>query len=338
MPVVYQYPYTIVDSTVKLFRDYPDIAKHVRRIWFNGIYQFETNESVFEILRKCTNLRAAAIPWTALRYGTAADWRHITSFPQLTSLEFLATSFKTSEMQSEASRIDNKPLKTKLNFSGLTRLKISGDSNLMPISDADLVAISKTATKLEEVHVSGCGSVTVAGIAALIRASWRTLKLLEFKPAASADIQSSSHVHLCTLIASCPRLVDLTVTMPSCCTDIFTAAAWKETARIRIANVCQPHLHLHSAPDIDDLATLLDAARDKNVEFEISDFLFDVKNRRVHGDFRKAKKLAEGMWKPREEVSAKGPYGDGEGWSAVSEEGFWDGLRWGLVRLDSSEV
>ena len=171
MPVVYQYPYTIVDSTVRLFRDYSSIAKHVRRIWFNGIYQFETNKSVFEILRKCTNLRAAATSWTAPRYGTAADWRHITSFPQLTSVEFLATSLKTSEMQSEASRIDNEPLRTKLNFSGLTRLKVSGDSNLMPISDADLIGIARTATKLEEVHVSGCGSVTVAGIAALIRAS-----------------------------------------------------------------------------------------------------------------------------------------------------------------------
>ena len=138
---------------------------------------------------------------------------------------------------------------------------------------------------------------------------------------ASANVDQSTHVHLCTPIASCPRLVGLAVTMPSCCTDIFTGAAWTETARIRISGVCHPHLQLDSTPDIDDLVSLLAAARDKNVEFEIADFLFDVKNRRVHGDFRRAKELSEGTWRPREDASAKGPYGDREGWSAVSEVG-----------------
>ena len=49
-------------------------------------------------------------------------------------------------------------------------------------------------------------------------------------------------------------------------------------------------------------------------------------------------------WGPLEHVSLKGPYGatglygdeDVKGeWSAISEEEFWEGMRWGFVKFDS---
>ena len=62
----------------------------------------------------------------------------------------------------------------------------------------------------------------------------------------------------------------------------------------------------------------------------------------VAGNFKRAKKIAEGTWEPREVGSKKGPngstglWGDMEGgeWTEIGEESFWEGVRAGLVRLE----
>lgn len=80
------------------------------------------------------------------------------------------------------------------------------------------------------------------GVAALVAASSKTLKLLEFTPLSDDGFQHPSsdvdpQVHICSLLASCPRLKDLAITVPTCCPDLFscTAVNWHETVRIRIA-------------------------------------------------------------------------------------------------------
>lgn len=165
-PVVYQDPYKSVKSTAKLFTDYPQIAAHARRIWFNGIYQFDTNKYIFQVLHNAVNIRTAAIPWTAVRYGGQEEWQQLMSFPRLTSLEFLTVGLTSSQTKVEKNLTDNGVLQPSngLDFSGLRRFKIFGDSNLMPLTDEDLLFISRTAVNLEEIHITGATSVTIKGI------------------------------------------------------------------------------------------------------------------------------------------------------------------------------
>lgn len=165
-PVVYQDPYKSVKSTARLFTDYPQIAAHTRRIWFNGIYQFDTNKYIFQVLRNAVNIQTTAIPWTAVRYGGQEEWQQLMSFPRLTSLEFLTVGLTSSQIKIERNLTDNGVLQpgNGLDFSGLRRFKIFGDSNLMPLTDEDLFFISRTAVNLEEIHITGATSVTIKGI------------------------------------------------------------------------------------------------------------------------------------------------------------------------------
>lgn len=87
------------------------------------------------------------------------------AFPRLTSVEFLTVALKNSQCSLEKNLTDNAVLRTSnsLDFGGLKRLKIFGDSNLMPLTDEDLFFISRTAVNLEEIHITGATSVTIKG-------------------------------------------------------------------------------------------------------------------------------------------------------------------------------
>lgn len=92
------------------------------------------------------------------------------SFPRLTSLEFLTVGLTSSQIKIERNLTDNGVLQPSngLDFSGLRRFKIFGDSNLMPLTDEDLFFISRTAVNLEEIHITGATSVTIKGIFIII--------------------------------------------------------------------------------------------------------------------------------------------------------------------------
>ncbi|CAZ83930.1 unnamed protein product [Tuber melanosporum] len=356
-PVVYQHPYSSVKSTISLLRDYPHIAQHVRRVWFNGIYHFDTSRYIFDILGNCTGLHTAAIPWTSLRYGTEEDWKNLMSFPQLTSIEFLAVDLEDSLVSAEVNRTDNNILLS-LDFSRITRLKIFGDSNLLPITDDDLITISRTATSLQEIHITSSTSITIKGLAALVSASRTSLKLLEYKPLSDSgfthpsSVESHPQIHICTLLSSCPKLEDLAITLPTACPELFSrhSVAWHETVRLRIAGsgVCRFSTVDENIAEFSKLLEgareLLGVKRDLGVEISVGKFLFDTKTRLVHGNYKSAKVVSEMGWGPVEHVSLKGPYGatglygddDVKGeWSAISEEEFWEGMRWGFVKFDS---
>lgn len=91
------------------------------------------------------------------------------SFPRLTSLELLTIGLRESSVTNPANNTDHAVLRTGngLNFSGLKRFKIFGDSNLNPITDEDLYYISRTATNLEEIHITGASSITIKGMSIL---------------------------------------------------------------------------------------------------------------------------------------------------------------------------
>ncbi|KAF8252556.1 hypothetical protein K440DRAFT_535711 [Wilcoxina mikolae CBS 423.85] len=352
LPVVYQNPYKSVRCTAKLFHDYPSLAQHVRKIWFNGIYRFDTIGNVFDILENCVNVRTVTIPWTALRYGDSKDWDNVLSFPRLTSLELLAVPLKSQVCAMPKSHVDTTVLQRSLNFHNLRRLKIFGDSNLQPITDDDLVFMSHTATNLEEILITNVSTITARGVASLISASRNTLRLLEFIPLAKGGFEppqstaQEDDLHICNLLASCPRLQDLAVTLPSACPDLFTNPTidWHETVRIRVGST-----------GVDNLEALLESARtlleqqrrrgndELDIEIAVGPYIFETKARLVHGSYKEAKIVSEMQWAPIELPSVKGPYGytglygggmKGE-WSCISESDFLEAVRSGLVHLDS---
>lgn len=104
----------------------------------------------------------------------------------------------------------------------------------------------------------------------MVAASSQTLKLLEFKPLSDDGFQHPSsdvvdpQVHICSLLASCPRLKDLAITMPACCPDLFSCIAghWHETVRIRIAGhgVCRTS-GLTMEANIEKFVDILESAR-----------------------------------------------------------------------------
>jgi hypothetical protein len=360
-PVVYQSPYKSVKATAKLFHDYPALARHVRKIWFNGIHRFDTIGWIFKILENCVNVRTATLPWTTLRYGSADDWKNILSFPRLTSLEFLAVPLKNEICAIPASHDDTAVLQLEpsLDFSKLRRLKIFGDSNIQPISDNDLMFMARSATNLEEILITNVTTITANGVASLVGASRNSLKLLEFIPLEKNGMEPptsnavSDDLHICQLLATCPRLCDLAVTLPSACPDLFgnPDVEWKETIRVRVGS-----RGISGASDsrIDNMIALLDSARvlleqqkrrgnELDIEIAVGPYLFDTKACLVHGSFAAPKAASEMRWMPIELPSVKGPYGytglygggmKGE-WSCIGEGDFFEAVKAGLVSLDS---
>ena len=61
--------------------------------------------------------------------GTEEDWTNLMSFPQFTSIEFLAVDLKDSLVSTDVNDTDDMVLPS-LNFSQITKLKIFWDSNL----------------------------------------------------------------------------------------------------------------------------------------------------------------------------------------------------------------
>ena len=73
---------------------------------------------------------------------------------------------KDSLVSADVNHTDNKVLPSP-DLSRITKLKIFGDSNLSPITDDELITISRTAASLQEMHVPSSTSITIKGLAAL---------------------------------------------------------------------------------------------------------------------------------------------------------------------------
>jgi hypothetical protein len=359
LPVVFQDPYKSVRRTAKLFRDYPTLAEHVRKLWFNGIYRFDTVGNIFDILENCKNVRTVTLPWTVLRYAGDGDWNNMLAFERLTSLELLAVPLKNQVCEMPKSSGDTEVLRSGLDFSNLRRLKIFGDSNLKPVSDDDLILMAQTATNLEEILITNVSTITAKGVAALVAASQKTLKLLEFIPLEKNGFEpprsrsQEEDLHICNLLAQSPRLQDIAVTLPSACPDLFSNpnADWHETIRVRVG---ASGITGKSDSRVENLAALLDSARNLleqqrrrgnefDIEISVGPYIFDTKNRMVHGSYKEPKTVSENQWNPIELPSVKGPYGytglyggsmKGE-WTCISERSFLEAVRGGLVHLDA---
>ena len=352
---------------MRLFEANITLASCVRRIWFDGYYGAETNAMIFSILNRCSNLDYLTLPWTALRYGNENDWSRLLGRNDqnrsISSLELLAVDLKCSQILNTSNRVDNKPLNSPhVNFSGLKRLKIFGHSNFMPLVDEDLIAISRTACNLREIHITGTASVTFSGIEALAHSSAGSLRVVEHSPL-TADgfahpdltLLQKQKDHLCYKIVQCPRLQSLSLTVPSICEDLFanTLVNWHGEVQIRTMTICgHPPLFLKHLPyaqtgfwRILDSARSLISMREKegvelNIEIFVDNWIFEPRCFLVHGDFESRVIASEGLWLPERCHSSKGPYGqtglygkDDSPYESISETNFIGGLEKGYVQF-----
>lgn len=358
---VYRDPYHSLRKTLQLFESNPAIARCVRRISFVGYYGAETNAMIFGILRNCTRLEYVTLPWTALRYRSIEDWSRLLGRNEdrhsISSLELFAVDLKQSQIENAANQFDNKPLiSPRVDFSGLKRLKIFGQSNFMPLTDDDLVAISHTAVNLREIHITGTASVTIDGIGALADSSDATLEIIEHSPltAGGFDRPNPAYLcgpkqHLCPKILECRRLRNLSLSLPSICENLFADAFvnWSGEVQIRTGTVCGRHplslqtserAQTHFWRILEQARSLMSLREKKGVRLEIEIFvnnwIFEPRQYRVHGDLNVAGAVSDGRWPPDKIWSSKGPYGqtglygkDEGPYQIVSEDVFKQGLR-----------
>lgn len=363
---VYRDPYHSLRQTLKLFTSNSALATCVRRIRFDGYYTPETIALIFAILRYSTRLKYATLPWTALRYGSAESWSQLLEGGDgqgLESLELLAVNVKKSQTEKEGSQTDLRPLDCfAVGFTSLRRLKIKGQSNHLPLTDADLVAISRTANNLKELHITGSSSLTMDGICALAESSRSTLEVLEYSPMISSPQPTAPsppyqavQTHICERIHTWPRLRDISLSIPSVCPALFgdPNVKWAGEMQVRASAICNHASAAMGKPSSsrrNGLLRTLNAARELMkarqkddvalaVEITIGDYIFEPRAERVHGNFALGKVLAEGTWPLSEERSGKGGYGFGEGdnkegdWTAVSEREFMEGVERAYIRF-----
>lgn len=357
---VYRDPYYSLIKTLQLFESKPALAGCVRRISFVGYYGADTNTMIFRILRRCTKLEHVMLPWTALRYGTTEDWSRLLGRNEdrhsISSLELLAVDLKQSQIDNAANQVDNKPLSSpRVDLSGLKRLKIFGQSNFMPLTDDDLIAMSFTAVNLRDLHITGTASVMIDGIGALANSSDETLEILEHSPLTADGFEHPDPTsllgqkqHFCPKILECSRLKNLSLSVPSICEDLFAnvSVKWSGEVQIRTSTVCGRHpVSLKTSEKaqikfwrILEQARSLMSLREHegvglDVEIFINNWIFEPRRYRVHGNLGIAEVMSDGSWPQDKGWSSKGPYGqtglygkDEGPYKVVSEDVFKQGL------------
>lgn len=351
---VYRDPYETLRHTDSLLATYPGASQHVRRVWFNGFYNAETDCIIFSILGSCSDLISASVPWTLLRRGTADQWQRLLNVgtgngQPLQSLELQAVCLPQNQ-DLDPDAVPNHPFyDRRVDFGQLKRLKLFGNTLSMPVVDADLRLMAQTATNLECLDITNISTVTFAGLMALVKASQESLRVLEHSPRSDDGFyhphpgSMPSDQHACDILTRCPKLRDLSISLPTMCSDLFAnhSVLWEGECQIRAAGLCDRHNGSDKAAnDAEKLQHVLDEARGLTevrqryhsqlaVEIFFAGCIFEPQQRTVHGDFMLAEISSNGTWPQQSRTSTKGPYGttgcygkDEGNWTAVSEADF----------------
>lgn len=185
-------------KTAELLRNHPTLSSYIRRVWFDGYYQAKESDMIFGILHQCKKLEYLSIPWTALRHGTVVDWSSLfgrnATGPRIATLEIRATNLpKRSAATEKENHFDNKMLQSvSVDFTNLASLRFFGNSKFMSITDKDLIALSRTANNLRELHVMYAHSLRPGGIGALIQSSRLSLEVLELDGVSRMEPEKTS--------------------------------------------------------------------------------------------------------------------------------------------------
>lgn len=369
---VYRDPYRTLANTDNLFSAYPKLASNLRRLWFNGYYTPYTDRLILSVLRSCRNLTSVTVPWTLLRNGTAEEWIHLLGRSSdddlpVRSLELQAVCLSETQEGEYRQAIDPQPLlNPKVDFSQLRRLKIFGNTAFAPIVDADLFEVARTATGLEELHITNMSTVSISGVMALVKASHNTIRVLEHSPRSDEGFYhadpgcSPSGEHICETLTQCPKLKDLSISLPSMCATLFSNpdVKWEGELQVRALELCSHHAtstaltrKQSQGSKLRNLREVLDASRSlivnqqrqrRRLEIEIffADCIFDPRDCVVDGDFAYAEISSNGTWPITKTSSGKGPYGstglygkDEGTWEIVEEDEFIKAVERGWLRL-----
>ncbi|KAF2844199.1 hypothetical protein T440DRAFT_436769 [Plenodomus tracheiphilus IPT5] len=329
--------YELIDRTVSLCSDYPRLASNITHIWVHG---FDTNEAMstmFDSLRRFANLKALAPSWTALRYVDAESWQQLlTGKPQsLKSLELHCVTPTSQQATEHGKQVVKEPVEA-IHVGQLRRLKIFGDTTFMPLTDVDLRAIARTATRLEEFHLTCNSSITIAGVMMVAEVSRETLRVLEHSPRSRSGFghphpgQPSGGQHICETLRSCPKLTTLSISLPSMCAGLFSnfAARLAGTLQVRAQRLCGTRADCSALESTDALQALLNEARslikrrangtipdELHIEMFLAACVFEPGLRSVHGDFSLAYMSSERRWPQGTVLSGQGQYGR-SGWYA----------------------
>lgn len=354
---VYRDPFASLKRTVSICNEYPEVASKIRRMWVHGFYTASTDRMVFESLQNCSNLTSLSVPWTMIRHLGAKEWRAILTGngKPLESLELQCVDPTAAQATDKENQVDLEPLQS-TNFGQLRRLKIFGDTTFMPVTDADLFAIARTADRLEEFHLTCNSSITIDGVMAIVKASRKTLRVLEHSPRSQDGFfhphpgSPSDSEHLCDTFRNCPKLETLSISLPSVCAHLFSDdnCRFSGDLQVRALHLCGHEDGRSTQGAIDALQKLLEQARhlidvrahstiprDLYVELFFADCIFEPGFRGVHGDFAMGQISSEGLWPHEIQFSGKGPYGstglygkEEEGpFQRIEEEEFLHGVR-----------
>jgi hypothetical protein len=328
---VYRDPFASLKRTVGICNDFPGVAAKIKRIWVHGFYSAQTDRMVFESLKNCNNVTSLSLPWTTIRHVDAKAWRTVltgTGKP-LQSLELQCVDPTSQQATDKENLVDLEPLQS-VNFSQLRRLKIFGDTTFMPITDNDLFAIARTTTQLEEFHLTCNSSITIDGVMAIVKASRKTLRVLEHSPRSQDGFwhphpgSPSDCEHLCDTFRNCPKLETLSISLPSMCSHLFSNENVKFAGdlQVRALHLCEHEDGRSTHEATDALQKLLEQARrlielrakgaiprELYIELFFADCIFEPGFESVHGDFSLAQISSDGAWPQNVEFSGKGPYG-----------------------------
>ena len=355
-------PFGSLKHTDRLLGEVPAVAKHVRRLWLNDFHDAASDRRMLSTVSSCPELEILSVPWTVLRRGTAEDWidllnNNTGTGKALKSLELKSLCLKkTPAKELEEDETPNPLLDPRVDFSALERLKIFGNTLHKPICDEDLKLIARTATNLNCLDFTNLSTITVEGMLALVRASRRTLRVLEHSPRSDDGFYhpNPGHIneHICDFISGLPEMRDLSFSTPHMCADLFANhdVKWTGECQVRTLDICgcpaEKSMSLQAR--IDKLRGTFNAARELvrardrvheelNIEIFFAGCIFEPAKHIVHGDFAFAMIGSGGQWPVERKSSTKGPYGSTgvydkkEGsWDAVSEEEFFYAVsrRW----------
>jgi len=349
---VYRDPFLNLKKSRELFTRFPEISSCVRRLWFDGLYVPETDIHIMATAKSCFNLASLTIPWTVLRHGSAKEWADLLGIRRempLRSLELLATNLTANQLASAMEAERQSPLdNVMVNFSQLKRLKLFGDSNFSPINDNDLQAISRTANHLEEFQITCMSTVTIEGVMAIVKASQQTLRLLEHSPRSQDGFNHpdpgslSENEHICETLTNCPKLEDLSISIPSMCSKLFSndSVRWKGDCQVRALNICGHEDHKTTNASIEAMKAVLNQSRkliakrasgrfpeSLTIELFYADNIFDPHVNAVHGEFSLAELISMGTWPDAKQPSRKGPYGSTGLYGKKNEEYLFDRIH-----------
>jgi hypothetical protein len=346
MPL-YRDPLGTLKHTDRLFSTVPNTARHVRRLWFNGFHSAESDSVILSIIASCAELQFLSAPWTILRRATADDWVDLLNVntghgKPLHSLELTAVTLP--QIQAKALEDDQTPNPLEhpaVDFSALKRLKFFGNTLHKPICDNDLQLMARTATNLECLDFTNLSTISVAGMLALVKASAKTLQVLEHSPRSDDGFYHPfpGHIdeHVCQLISRLPKMKDLSMSVPFMCSRLFAdqEVKWSGECQVRTTDICQCSSSTGIHKRVEKLRETFEAARQLiafrkrmgyklSIEIFFAGCIFEPEKRLVHGDFALPEISSSGLWPMQKGSSTKGPYGTSGTYE--KEEGTWDAV------------